>query len=265
MEWRLGTMGFGYAEWNGVFYPRGLRSGENLAYYARHFDAVELDTTFHAVPPPERIARWAEATPDNFRFSVKTPRAVTHDAPIDKGVPTMLSFLDGLAPFGEKLGVVLLQFSPAFTSLEHDRLDRFLSELPGDVSLAVEFRHSSWENARTETMLRRHNCCWVAGDYLGALTPPVVTSDFLYVRWVGQHDKFPEKNKVMLDVTDRLDWWRREIQRRADVAQRVWGFFNNDYSGYSIATCNHFKATLGLPVVEPAPDEPFQREQTLFG
>ena len=78
MDWRLGTMGFSYADWAGTFYPAGTKAGDYLARYARFFDAVELDTTFHAVPPAERFRRWAGATPAGFRFAVKTPKTVTH-------------------------------------------------------------------------------------------------------------------------------------------------------------------------------------------
>src|SRR5687768_13678275 len=78
-NWRLGTIGFSYADWAGPFYPRGMKPGEYLPYYARFFDAVELHTTFHAIPPPSRIRRWADATPEHFRFTVKSPRAVTHE------------------------------------------------------------------------------------------------------------------------------------------------------------------------------------------
>ena len=78
-DWRIGTMGFSYADWAGVFYPPGTKAGDYLEHYAQYFDTVELDTTFHAAPPPERFRRWAEVTPDGFRFCMKMPRAVTHD------------------------------------------------------------------------------------------------------------------------------------------------------------------------------------------
>ena len=78
-NWRIGTMGFSYADWAGTFYPEEMKPANYLDFYARHFDAVELDTTFHA-PPAERVRQWAEATPDDFRFAVKAPRAVTWDS-----------------------------------------------------------------------------------------------------------------------------------------------------------------------------------------
>ena len=79
-DWRLGTIGFGYDDWRGPFYPANAKAGDYLAFYGRYFNAVELDTTFHATPPPDRAARWASAGPDDFRFCPKAPRALTHAA-----------------------------------------------------------------------------------------------------------------------------------------------------------------------------------------
>src|SRR3954447_15931011 len=114
MEWRVGTMGFSYADWAGVFYPTGMKAGDYLAHYAKYFDAVELDTTFHAAPPPERFRRWADVTPGGFRFAVKTPKTVTHEVAPDRAIGAMHEFVDAARTLGEKLGVVLIQFAPHF-------------------------------------------------------------------------------------------------------------------------------------------------------
>jgi uncharacterized protein YecE (DUF72 family) len=245
MHWHLGTMGFSYSEWSGVFYPRGTKPGDYLAHYARHFDALELDTTFHAVPPVERVRRWADATPAEFRFCAKTPRAVTHDASLDRGVLPMLQFLDVMRGLGEKLAVVLLQFPPTFTAREAPRIDEFLGQMPSDVRFAAEFRHPSWRAERTAEILSQHRVAWVAVDFEGELAEIRPTTDFLYVRWIGAHNRFEEKDREQLDMTERLEWWRDRIA--AAGVPTVYGFFNNDYSGYSIATCNRFKQVAGVP------------------
>src|SRR5687767_14774231 len=132
-NWRIGTMGFSYADWAGAFYPEGMKPAEYLAFYARHFDAVELDTTFHATPPAERVRRWTAVTPDDFRFAVKAPRAVTHDTPLARALPRMLQFLDAVRQFGQKLSVVLLQFPPTFSIENVNPLSGFLAGLPPDL------------------------------------------------------------------------------------------------------------------------------------
>src|ERR1035437_6888605 len=120
MRWHVGTIGFSYADWLEVFYPAGRRSGIYLPHYARSFGSVELDTTFHATPAPERIQKWAAGVPDGFVFAVKTPRQLTHAAPIAAGAPAMRYFLRALRPMqhAKKLGPILLQFPPSFSAAE---------------------------------------------------------------------------------------------------------------------------------------------------
>src|SRR5437763_11509702 len=110
-DWRLGTIDFGYDDWARVFYPKDLKPVDYLSFYARHFDTVELDTTFHASPTVDRVAKWAAATPETFRFCVKTPKEITHaDGRISAHgrVDAMLRLVDVVGGFGAKLGVVLL-------------------------------------------------------------------------------------------------------------------------------------------------------------
>ena len=95
MRWRLGTMGFSYGDWAGVFYPRGLKNVDWLAHYARHFNAVELDTTFHALPDRDRVRRWGDATPPDFRFAAKTPKGITHESHLATRCTHQLRMADG--------------------------------------------------------------------------------------------------------------------------------------------------------------------------
>ena len=251
MEWRLGTMGFSYGDWTGPFYPPGTKPGDYLAHYARHFDAVELDTTFHAVPPAERFRRWADATPADFRFAVKTPRAVTHDAPPDRSVQPMLDFLGVARELGGKLGVVLIQYPPHFEADQFGRLATFLAALPGDVRYAVELRNRTWGSRRTLDLLRKHRCCLVAAEYLTRPGRLYATTDFLYVRWVGRHGRFPTHEREQADVGESLAWWKGQLEAVAPQIEATWGFFNNDFSGYGVGACDRFKPLLGLPVTEP--------------
>ena len=266
-HWRLGTIGFGYSDWQGVFYPKDAKSPDYLSYYARHFDTLELDTTFHAAPTPERVRKWAAAVPEGFRFCVKTPKDITHaPPPLSRRTGQMLEFLDGLGPFGAKLGVVLLQFPPSFDAGDARDLERFLAALPADRRYALEMRHSSWNNDATAKLLGDHRCCRVAGDYFDEPWDVPPTTDFLYVRWIGEHERFEELNREQIDVAPNLEWWRGELGRVLSLGQvkDVFGFFNNDYSGYSIATCRRFMAMMGLPVKE-SPDQDLAGQGMLFG
>lgn len=182
---------------------------------------MELDTTFHAVPTAGRVRRWADASPDDFRFCVKTPKDVTHadgrlSAP--ERVDTMLRFVESAREFGGKLGVVLLQFPPSFDDGEAGELGTLIGKLPDDIRYAVEFRHLSWDAGATAGLLRQFGCGWVAGDYLARDPRPIdATADFLYVRWVGRHGQHPTLDRERIDVPERLAWWKRRIEACGDI------------------------------------------------
>lgn len=244
-------MGFSYPQWVGPFYPRGLKPVDRLRFYATQFDTVELDTTFHAAPDALRVTRWRDAVHDDFRFTVKTPRTVTHDAP--PGSPASLlamrRFLDVCRRFDHKLGVVLIQFPPSLDATKADGVRRLIDALPTDIRFATEFRHTSWRGVMTE-VLRHHRLALVCAEYAAAPQTPVATTDFLYVRWIGEHDRFPAMDHEEIDPSASLLWWRDQLE--ALSVHRVWGFFNNDYAGYSVATCRRFQRMLGLaPSLRP--------------
>ena len=255
MHYRLGTCGFSYDDWVGTFYPRDLRHSGFLAFYARYFDAVELDTTFHATPEPHIVQRWAAATPDDFRFCPKTPASVTHGARIDEQLAPMLWFLEVMRGLGDKLGVVLLQFPPSFTFAQFDRLAGFLPRLPTDVRYAVEFRNPTWQRNETTALLSETNTCWAVGDYADDPTPVRVTTDFLYVRWIGVHQRFNTLTHEQIDTTEKLAWWKSQFDHAPAKVQTTWGFFNNDYAGNSIGTANRLRKLAGLEVREPKAED----------
>ncbi len=267
---RLGTIGFVYDDWSGVFYPRGLKPTRRLGWYAQHFSSLELDTTFHAVPPAERVRRWAESVPEGFTFSVKTPRAVTHEGPLGTVAvgDVMRLFLKTVRELGDRLGVVLMQFPPRFRAERRDELGRFLRRLPADIRFAVELRHPSWWSDATADLLRERRIAWVGSDQPtpevagvspadtlqgGAAhrpRPVIVTSDFLYIRWVGNHGQFGTRAQEKVDPTPRLRWWADQLQPlmgQSGPTPDLYGYFGNSYAGHAPATCRRMHKLLGLP------------------
>jgi uncharacterized protein YecE (DUF72 family) len=250
----FGTMGFSYADWSGVFYPDRIKPADYLPYYARHFDTVELDTTFHATPPPDRVLRWSEVTPDHFRFCAKAPKTVTHDG-LDRRLPEIHEFLDVMRLFGPKLAIILLQLPPSCGIEQFDSIARLLQALPTDLRFAIEFRSASWGHQRTLDLLREHRCALVAAEYTTRPNQILLTTDFLYIRWIGEHQRFSELNHEQIDVTASLEWWKQQLTTLSPKLNTIWGFFNNDYSGYSIATSRRFMSMLGLPLTDLEPAE----------
>lgn len=253
-------MGFSYKDWNGVFYPDGLQARDYLAHYSQYFDAVELDSTFYGIPRPEYVSRWASITPPHFSFSVKTPREITHDLRLVDAAEPMNQFLETMQLLDDKLGVILIQLPPDMTFANIRKLAVFLRDLPDGFRYAIEFRDSSWHSAATSQLLEKHGVCWASTDYIHLPRTVYVTTDFIYVRWIGRHGRYEVKDHEREDMTARLNWWWGDIQTRLNGARVIYGFFNNDYAGHAPATCNRFKEIVGLPA---KPLQPPQQQRLL--
>ena len=251
--WHLGTMGFGYKQWLGPFYPAGMAPKNFLAYYSTLFDAVEIDSTFYGTPRPESVLRWRQATPERFTFCLKTPKAITHEARLSDGVEAMQAFVETAVLLQEKLGCILLQFGPAFTYAQVEEVRLFLPQLPQTARYAVEFRHASWLRPEVVNLLRPYNICLTATDYVHLPKTITPTADFLYLRFIGPHGQYATKDREMVDKTADLQGWYERMRPLLPQFKHVFGFFNNDYSGFSPKTCNRFKKIVGLAAAEIRP------------
>jgi uncharacterized protein YecE (DUF72 family) len=138
----VGTSGFSYPSWRGGFYPEKSKPSEFLERYSERLPSVELNTTFYDLPSEEQFRTWAEATPPDFRFSVKMTRRITHFGRLE----LVGTFCERVRALGEKLGPILVQFPP--TRPRDDGLLRFLLDsLDPELEYAFEFRHESWRDA----------------------------------------------------------------------------------------------------------------------
>jgi uncharacterized protein YecE (DUF72 family) len=249
-KWSLGTMGFSYQDWKPNFYPDGTNSKGFLSYYSQIFNSVELDTTFHAIPKPATVKEWGNSVPEGFYFCAKLPKKITHERRLAGIQGDLDEFIDTMRILEDKLGVLLIQLPPGFTFGHRQILENFLVLLPSEVRFAVEFRHVSWFNPETAAMLHSRNICWATTEYPRLPNRIVRTSDFLYIRWIGQHGSYPDHSYERVDNTDQLTWWKKQIENIAHEETDVYGFFNNDYAGYAAGTCIKFREIVGLPIVE---------------
>lgn len=252
-SWYFGTMGFSYRDWQGVFYPVGIKSRNYLQEYSKSFKSVEVDSTFYGTPKPEVVQRWAMNTPDHFVFCLKMPRIITHELGLVRSTYYVQEFIDRVLLLGEKLAVILIQLPPKFTSSMLRNFTSFIEDLPSDIRFGVEFRHRSWYTSRIAEILKKCNVCWVATEYKKLPKEVPVTSDFIYVRFIGGHGRFNRHNRVRIDVSENLKWWRKRIVEIAPQIKSTYGYFNNDYSGFAPSTCNQFKSMLGLETVKLEP------------
>lgn len=253
----LGTQGWSYKDWVGPFYPAGTVARDFLARYAEVFDAVELDTTFYGTPRPQLVDAWLRSTPESFQFTAKMPRGITHDRHLIDADEELADFLASIGRLGPKLGAVLIQLPPDFVYDERSALEAFLKALPKDIRFAAEFRHRSWLRDETFDLLREHGVAWTSIDLHYMPRHIELTSEFAYIRWLGDRRQIQQMNAVQIDRRPQLDEWADKIEEVARRVERVYGFANNHYSGHSPSDVRYLRSRLGMS--DPSIDAPEQR------
>jgi uncharacterized protein YecE (DUF72 family) len=249
----LGTMGFGYPDWNGYFYPEEMDAGSYLSYYSRIFTSVEIDSTFYGTPRLSTIDKWLQDTPQNFKYSVKVPRSITHEPELENTWGLMAEFLETVLRLGERLGVVLLQFAPSFTFSQIGRLSSFIDRLPGGFRFAIEVRHQSWYEAEQTfvQLLSERGIAWAATQYPNLPEKIHAITDFVYIRWIGQHGMFLKHYQEQLNRQNDLLRWGEYLDQLPQSVKQVFGYFNNDYAGNAAATALRFMSLAGLAAEIP--------------
>jgi uncharacterized protein YecE (DUF72 family) len=182
----IGLSGYSYKPWQGKdrFYPDGLKQAEFLGYYANRYKSVEMDGVWYRLPTVATVRIWAEQTPQDFTFSPKAHRQITHFKRLSaEALPVIYTMLDRLSPLAHrnKLGPILFQLPPNFMR-DDTRLHEFLCGLPGDYRWAVEFRHESWRSPEVEDILRRHGVAWATVDTDDQQAESHDTARFWYIR-----------------------------------------------------------------------------------
>jgi len=251
VDYYIGTMGFSYRDWGGVFYPSGASPKDYLSLYSRVFNAVEIDSTFYGIPRSSSVARWSDQSPEGFKFCLKLPRSITHEAALVDVRDELARFVESASLLGDKLGVILIQFPPSFDESNWEVFKKFLKNLSGLRTFAVEFRHPSWYSPKTAQLLADHGICWAASEYPGVPREVDLTTGMIFIRLVGVHGRFRAHNREQIDITAQLSRWWQWIRLNVETVHTVYVFFNDDYSGYAPGSANKLKRLIGLPVVDP--------------
>jgi uncharacterized protein YecE (DUF72 family) len=254
----LGTQSFTYLpDWGGVFYPPRMAAADALGFYARVFDTVEVNATFHALPTESTVQGWYERTPDGFVFALKFPREITHDLRLARPDVDLLTgeFVRLAAVLGEKCGPLLLQLPPSFERSGENRkvLARFLELLPTEeIRLAIELRHPSWADESVAAALADRNIAWVLadGDQPNARSV-MFTADFTYVRWNRSGLPMSNWSEIQHDRSEALDWWTATLTGAPPSVKQVYGYMSNEFAGHAPASLRMLSERLGLPWVDP--------------
>ncbi|MBN1264591.1 MAG: DUF72 domain-containing protein [Anaerolineales bacterium] len=242
---RLGTSGFSYDDWVGPFYPQDLPKQQWLSYYAAEFDTVELNVSYYRVPSLRTVTGWVERTPENFLFSVKAHRSITHDRE-GQLFGQMQEVLEPMVRSG-KLGCILAQFPYSFHRTEDNyEYLKFVRKEFWGLPLVVEFRNEHWIQQRTFDFLAEWDLgfCCVDEPRLQGLIPPVVavTGSIGYVRFHGRnakqwwnHDHAWQRYDYQYNE-EELQEWLPHFRTLKSAAPLTLVYANNHYKGKSVET-----------------------------
>jgi uncharacterized protein YecE (DUF72 family) len=251
----LGTSGFSYNDWVGEFYPRGLARRDWLNHYAREFNALELNSTYYAIPKLSILEAMIRKTGEGFLFSVKANQEMTHQRQQDGQV--FQAFVDMLQPFIDagKLGCVLAQFPFSFyASRQNFNYLALFRERMKEIPIVIEFRNAQWLKPEVFDWLRKHNLgfCCVDEPQLPNLLPPVaeVTTEIGYVRFHGrnvakwwQHQHAYERYDYTYSA-DELKEWLPRLDKLNSLAAKTFVFANNHWRGQSVSTIRQLRMML---------------------
>lgn len=228
----IGTSGYQYKHWKGVFYPQKLSQKEWFAYYAQRFNAVEINATFYNLPKVETIEKWRDAAPEGFYFVLKFSRYGSHIKRLKDPGDSIRKFWDAARHLQDKLAAVLVQLPPKWKPVP-ERLDAFLAEAPDGVRWVLEFRDERWLTDEIYDVLRRHKAALCIHDLIPD-HPRVATSDLVYLRFHGDNyaGSYTEKELEAI-AAQVLEYLARD--------RDVMCYFNNDAEGNAVLNAARLK------------------------
>jgi len=248
----IGTSGWSFQDWKGVFYPEKISSDEMITFYVQHFRCAELNTTYYQIPPYSMFENLVENTPDAFEITVKLNRHTTHSG--ENPMQAARDLNNAVTPLKEaqKFAGFLGQFPSSFKNNESNRgfLHALRTEVP-DVPIFVEFRHTSWLEKPLYKFLHQNRLGYVCVDEppLKGLLPPqtITTTDTGYVRFHGRNtgtwwnaekgDRYDYSY-----TTEELQEWVERLEQMRTRVSKLYIFFNNCHHGQAPLNARQMQA-----------------------
>lgn len=233
-ELRIGTSGWNYKHWKGIFYPDDVAQKRWLQFYSEQYNTAEVNYSFYRLPKKETYEKWRLTTPDDFLFTLKCSRLITHTKRLNVLGDLWENFLSNSLVLENKLGPILCQFPESFQA-DASRLQEFLStarnavEHDLEIRLAVEFRHPSWFHKDIYRVLEKNNTALVIADSSEFPRHDVMTADFAYFRYHGPTRLFASSYSRS-QMQEEAQKMRKCLRQNMDV----FAYFNNDGFGFAI-------------------------------
>ncbi|OPX39670.1 MAG: hypothetical protein B1H13_09270 [Desulfobacteraceae bacterium 4484_190.3] len=234
---RIGTSGWTYGHWKGIFYPEDQPKAKWLEYYTRKFDTVELNASFYRLPQETTFKNWFTRTPEGFLWSLKASRYITHIKRLSDVNEALQRFYDRAGLLGSKLGPLLFQLPP---SLVYDTrlVQTFLAQLDPCYRHAIEVRNPSWLNSEFLRQIQDNNTAFCISDTAGRYPyGEEITADFVYIRLHGSRKLYASEY-----TTEELEGWAKKI---VAWGRETFVYFDNDFEGYAVRNARQLKRFLG--------------------
>ena len=221
-KWWIGCSGFYYKSWREAFYPKGLPQRKWFEFYCESFNTVELNVTFYRFPRVEDLQGWYRRSPEDFRFTVKAPRLITHYTKFNNVAREIQEFYTSISKgLMNKLGSVLFQLHPRIEYSETN-LERILKTLDNSFVNVIEFRHASWWRKDVIDALKNNNVTFCSISYPGLPDGVYKTAPTVYYRFHGVPKLYLSSYR-----DEQLKQIANDIKRKRQV-QDVYIYFNND-------------------------------------
>jgi uncharacterized protein YecE (DUF72 family) len=223
----VGTSGWNYKHWRGLFYPAGLKQKDEFQFFTEKFDTVELNNPFYKLPEKETFKKWKNLAPAGFTFAVKANRFITHMKKLNHCDEAVARMLQNVAELGKKGGPILFQLPPNW-KFNEERFSGFLSILPKKYRYTFELRNTTWYNEQTYRLLQKHHCAFCIYELSGHISPVITTTNFVYIRLHGPGGRYQGDytGPVLKKWASRVAEWLRS-------GMDVYVYFDNDQSAYS--------------------------------
>jgi len=209
---------------------------------------VEIDSTFYRTPSPSMMKQWREKTPENFLFTAKLPGKITHEKRLKEVEAELERFEKTCGELQEKLACMIAQLPPnSKFETEFEKLEKFLNVRNEKFRLAIEFRNKSWLREETFQLLSRKKVClvWNVQEKIGDDIVPKVTTNFVYLRFMGKYGEFKKFNKVQKDRTEVLQKWWKILEANLSSVNLALVLVSNHFSGFAPETVNEMEKLAG--------------------
>ncbi len=255
MTLNIGCSGWNYERWKGTFYSNKMENKDYLSYYSKFFKFVEVDSTYYHIPSRSSVRSWKDKTPEDFKFSLKFPKVITHEKKLEDVIKPLSILFYSLEPLIEKTLTLLIQLPPFLSGKKgFSPLQGMVRYLDKRFRYSLEVRHSSWFNENVYDFLKENNISlvWSIRDELKS--PSIVTSDQVYIRFIGDRSIsemdfgkiVKNRRNEMLEYVKHV----RDLQNESSNIHDVLIAFNNHFAGFGPQSVNDFLKLMNMSEID---------------